>query len=186
MTIHPNPSIAQSMSKKYHTVNVSRVIDAPADRVWQAMVLDYGEISNFAPSIYASNYERGSLKGEEGAERKCAFNSKGNRWTHERIESIDHDNMVMRNRVIDASKFPLDIDNSQAYYRIKDNGDGTATASYEFQFRARPSFMGIMMKGRFKKLLGETLIGLDHYVTTGEVVNATTGNWKEIKKKYKS
>ncbi len=177
---------AQSMNKKYRTVNVSRIINAPADRVWEAMVLDYGEISNFAPSIYTSNYERGSLKGEEGAERKCEFNKKGSRWTHERIMDLDNENMVMRNRVIDANKFPLDIDNSQAFYRVQDNGDGTSTASYEFQFRAKPALMGFMMQGRFKKLLGETLIGLEHYVTTGEVVNATTGNWKEIKKKYTS
>ena len=122
-TIH-----AQSMSKKYRTVHVSRIINAPADRVWEAMVLDYGEISNFAPSIYASTYERGSLKGEKGAERKCEFNKKGSRWTHERIMDLDNENMVMRNRVIDANKFPLDIDNSQAYYRVKDNGDGTSTA----------------------------------------------------------
>ena len=178
-------ALAQSMSKKYKTVNVERVINAPADRVWEAMVLDYGEISNFAPSIYASSYERGSLKGDLGAERKCEFNKKGTRWTHERIGDIDHENMEMRNTIIDAGKFPLDMDNSQAFYRVKDNGDGTSTASYEFQFRAKPAFMGGIMKGRFKKLLGDTLIGLDHYVTTGEIVNATTGNWKEVKKKYK-
>ncbi len=173
------------MSKKYKTIKVERVINAPAERVWQAMVLDYGEISNFAPSIYASNYERGSLKGELGAERKCSFNKKGTRWTHERIGAIDNEQMVMRNYIIDAGKFPLDMDNSQAFYRVQDNGDGTSTASYEFQYRAKPAFMGGIMKGRFKKQLAETLMGLDHYVTTGEIVNATTGNWKAIKKKYK-
>ena len=150
------------------------------------MVLDYGEISNFAPAIYASYYEKGSLKGEVGAERKCEFNKNGSRWTHERIVSIDHEGMVMQNRMIDGGKFPLDRDNSQAFYRVVDHEDGTSTASYEFQFRAKPALMGFLMKGQFKKQLNETLMGLDHYITTGEVVNATTGNWKEIKKKYKS
>ena len=186
MTVEPAVLQAQSMSKKYRTVKVSRVINAPASRVWEALVLDYGEISNFAPSIYASNYERGSLKGEVGAERKCEFNKKGTRWSHERLVEVDHENMVARNIIIDAGKFPLDKDNSQAYYRVVDNGDGTSTASYEFQFRAKPAFMGFMMKGSFKKQLGDVLVGLEHYVTTGEVVNATTGNWKEVKKKYNS
>lgn len=177
-------SSAQSMGKSYKTVKVERVIPKPADRVWQAMVIDYGEISNFAPSIYASNYQAGSLKGEVGAERKCFFNEKGTRWSHETIVEIDHKKRVMKNRIIDAAKFPLDKDNSFALYTVKDNGDATCTAGYEFRFRAKPAFMTGMMKGSFEKQLMETLAGLEHYVTTGEVVNATTGNWSSLKKQY--
>lgn len=173
------------MRKSYQTVKVERVIQAPAQRVWQAMVLDYGEISNFAPSIFASNYEQGSLKGVEGAERKCFFNEAGSRWSHEQIKEIDQDNMRMKNVILDAAKFPLNTDNSFAIYQVKDNGDGTSTASYEFQFRAKPAFMTGLMKGSFNKQLNETLMGLDHYVTTGEVVNATTGNWKSIREQYR-
>ncbi|MEO1051585.1 MAG: SRPBCC family protein [Bacteroidota bacterium] len=175
---------AQSMGKKYKTIYVERVINAPALRVWEAMVLDYGEISNFSPYIYASNYEKGSLKGDLHAERKCSFNEKGNRWTHEKIMEIDHKNMIMRNVVIDANKFPLNQDNSQAFYRVKDNWDGTSTASYEFQYRTQPGFMTGIVKGKFEQTLEGTLIGLKHYVETGEVVNATTGNWKAIKTRY--
>ena len=174
----------QSMSKKYRTIKVEAVIKAPAERVWEAMVLDYGEISNFSPYIFASNYENGSLKGTLGAERKCSFNKKGTRWTHEKIAEIDNENMVMRNIVIDAKKFPLNTDNSQAFYTVKDNGDGTSTAGYEFQFRTKPAFMGMFAKGSFRKTLAGTLIGLKHYVETGEKVNGVNGKYKEIKKKY--
>lgn len=179
-----NLAQAQSMTKSYKTIKVEREINAPADKVWQAMVLDYGEISNFAPSIYASNYEKGSLKGEVGAQRKCSFNEKGSRWTQEQIKELDAENKRMKNIILDAAKFPLDKDNSYAIYQVKDQGDGTSTASYEFNYRTKPAFMGGMVKGKFRKLLTETLMGLDHYVTTGEIVNANTGNWKTIKKKY--
>lgn len=175
---------AQSMRKKYKTIRAEKTINAPAERVWRAMVLDYGEISNFSPYIYASSYEKGSLKGELNAERKCSFNEKGSRWTHEQIREIDHKQMVMKNVVVDAQKFPLDTDNSLAWYRVKDNGDDISTASYEFLYRTKPAFMTGMVKGRFQKTLDDTLTGLKHYVETGEVVNATTGNWKEIKDKY--
>lgn len=175
---------AQSMEKKFRTVKVEMRINAPAKRVWEAMVLDYGEISNFSPYIYTSEYTNNSLKGELGAERKCNFNKKGTQWSKERIAEIDNENMVMRNVVIDGAKLPLNFDNSQAFYRVKDNGDGTSTASYEFQFRTKPAFLGIIAKGGFKKQMPGTLVGLKHYIETGERVTGGTDKYKEIKKKY--
>ncbi|RKN82547.1 SRPBCC family protein [Ulvibacterium marinum] len=175
---------AQSMEKNYKTVHVEMKINAPAERVWEAMVLDYGEISNFSPYIHTSEYTNGSLKGEVGAERKCNFNEKGSQWSHERIGDIDSKNMVMRNVVIDGAKLPLNFDNSQAFYRVKDNGDGTATASYEFQFRTKPAFLGVIAKGGFKKQMSGTLVGLKHYVETGERVTAGNEVYKRIKKDY--
>ncbi|WP_430966993.1 SRPBCC family protein [Spongiimicrobium sp. 2-473A-2-J] len=175
---------AQSMSKKFKTIKVEMKINAPAERVWEAMVLDYGEISNFSPYIYTSDYINGSVKGVEGATRKCSFNEKGTRWTHERIAEIDKINMTMRNVVIEAQKFPLNMDNSQAFYTVRDNGDGTCTAGYEFQYRTKPAFMGGLVKGQFKKQLGGTLVGLKHYIETGEVVRAGNGKYDEIKNNY--
>lgn len=177
-------SFAQSMEKNFRTLQVELKINAPAERVWEAMVLDYGEIANFSPYIFASNYENGSLKGTLGAERKCYFNEKGTQWSHERIAAIDNDKMEMRNIIIDAAKFPLNLDNSQAFYSVKDNGDGTSTASYKFQFRTKPAFMGFFAKGPFKRTLKGTLIGLKHYVETGEKVNGVNGKYDEIKDKY--
>ena len=92
--------------------------------------------------------------------------------------------MVMRNVILDGAKLPLNFDNSQAFYRVKDNGNGTSTASYEFQFRTKPAFLGIIAKGGFKKQLSGTLVGLKHYIETGERVTGGTDKYKEIKKKY--
>ena len=175
---------AQSMKKKFKTVKVETIINAPAERVWEAMVLDYGEISNFSPYIFSSNYENGSLKGENGAERKCNFNKKGAQWSHEKLMDIDHENMVARNVVIGGKKLPLNFDNSQAFYRVKDNGNGTSTASYEFQFRTKPAFLALIAKGGFKKQLSGTLVGLKHYVETNEKVTPMNKKYKEIKKRY--
>lgn len=184
LLVSANFTFGQSMNKKYKTVYVELKIDAPAERVWEAMVLDYGEISNFSPYIYTSKYTNDSLKGEVGATRKCNFNAKGSQWSHERIAAIDHENMVMRNIIIEGKKLPLNFDNSQAFYRIKDNGDGTCMASYEFQFRTKPAFMGFLAKDSFRKQLSDTLVGLKHYVETGERVSGGNGKYDEIKNNY--
>lgn len=175
---------AQRMTKKYHTIRAELTINAPAEKVWEAMVLDYGAIANFSPYIYVSDYINGSVQGQLGAERRCAFNAKETRWTHERIAAIDGETMIMRNIVFDAGRFPLDPDNSQAFYRVVDHGDGTSTASYEFQFRTKPAFIGGLAKGNFAKTLGGTLVGLRHYLETGETVNAANERYEEIKDRY--
>ncbi len=174
----------QSMSKKFRTIHVEMKINAPAERVWEAMVLDYGEISNFSPYVYTSEYTNGSLKGVLGATRKCNFNLKGTRWSHERIGDIDHENMTMRNVLFDGAKLPMNFDNSQVFYSVKDNEDGTSTAWYEFQFRTKPSFMGGIVKSSFKKQMSGTLIGLKHYIETGERVSGGNGKYDEIKDNY--
>jgi len=177
---------AQSMENNYQKMVIKRVIDAPADRVWQALVADYGEIAHFSPFIYASNYENGSLKGQKGAERKCMFNAKGTRWSHERIVAIDNTARRMKNVIIAAGKFPLNLDNTFAIYSVSDNGDGTSTAGYEFNYRTKPAFMGGMTVGPFKKTLNETLIGLEHYLLTGERVTGGSENAKTVLKAYKA
>ena len=174
----------ERMTKKFKTLNTEIVINASAEKVWETMVLDYGKVGNFSPFIYSSHYESGSLKGEVGAERKCYFSENKKRWAHETILDIDAQNMRMTNIIKDAAKFPLDKNNSQAIYYVKDNGDGTATAGYKFQFRTKPAFMAGLAKGKFKKLLGQTLVGLKHYVETGEVVNASNNKFKDIKNTY--
>ncbi len=54
----------------------------------------------------------------------------------------------------------------------------------EFQFRTKPAFMGSFIKGSFRKTLGGTLVGLKHYVETGEKVNGTNNKYKEIKNQH--
>ena len=177
---------AQDMNKTHRVIEVYRTIDAPAERVWQALVGDYGEISNYSPFIYASNYEAGSLEGKVGAERKCYFDKKSKKYSHERIAMIDGQNMQMKNIILDVDGLPLDPDNSYAIYSVEDLGNGKSRAGYTFYMRTKPSFMGGLAAGSFEKSLNETLIGLEHYLTTGERVTGGSDNADVVVKQAKS
>lgn len=177
-------AFTQSMNKKYRTIEVEIAINAPAEKVWNNMVKDYGAVSNWSPYVYSANYENGYINGVVGAERKCQLNEKGSRWVHEKIAEIDEKKMVMRNIILDSNKFPLNADNTQVYYRVKDNEDGTCTASYLMQFRAKPAIMGIFMKRSLRKSLENNLKGLKHYSETGEKVTPMNEEIKQIKKMY--
>ena len=177
---------AQDMDEPHRVVEVFRTVDAPAERVWEALVGDYGEISNYSPFIYASNYEAGSLEGEVGAERKCYFDAKSKKYSHERIAEIDADAMRMKNVILDVDGLPLDPDNSYAVYSVEDLGDGTSRAGYTFYMRTKPAFMGGLAAGSFEKSLNETLIGLEHYLTTGERVTGGSDNAEAVLKEAKS
>ncbi|MEL6193312.1 MAG: SRPBCC family protein [Bacteroidota bacterium] len=175
---------AQKMDKRYKTFTVERVIPAPAEKVWQFIAEDYGAIANSHPKIWYADYENGSLKGELGAQRRCDFNKKGTKVLHEKIVDWNPEKMQFTNRVLKAGGFPIDVDNTRAFYAVKEVDANKSVMSFTMQFRTKPAFMGGMAKGRFTKLIEDYLLAVEHHVTTGEVVNAKTGNFKEIKKQY--
>ncbi|MCI4670621.1 MAG: SRPBCC family protein [Bacteroidia bacterium] len=174
----------QSMDKKYKSFEVSRDLPIAAEKVWEAVALDYGKIAESHPKIWYSGYEAGSLKGGLNAQRRCDFNKSGSRVLHEQIVDWDPENMLFVNRVLEAGGFPIDPDNTRATYKVTDLGEGKSRISMKMEFRSKPSFMMGMLKSQFQKLLADYFIALEHHLTTGEVVNAKEGNYKEIKKKY--
>jgi len=174
---------SQSMSKKYKTFEVSRVLPFSAEKVWAAVADDYGNIANSHPKIVASNYTSGSLKGGKGAERVCYFNDKKTKMLHERITDWNPEKGYFVNRILKVGKFPVDPDNTRGTYFIKSLGPNQSQILIKMEFRTKPAFMGFMAKGQFKKLLNNYFIAVEHHLSTGE--NVTANNFKSIKKNYK-
>lgn len=174
----------QSMSKKYKSFTVSRTLPVSAEKAWEAVALDYGKIANAHPKIWYSGYENGSLKGTLGAQRRCDFNESGSRVLHEEIVDWKPESYTFVNRVLEAGGFPIDPDNTRAIYKVEDLGNGSSIVSMTMQFRSKPSFMSGMLKSQFKGLISDYLLALEHYLSTGEVVNAKVGNFKKVKKRY--
>jgi len=175
-------SIATEKEKKVHSFLVAKEFDIPAKNIWAVVGEDYGAIANSHPRIVQSEYINGSLKAEEGAERVCNFNDEGTQYLHERMLNYDPANMQFTNQVFHAGKFPVDPDYTRALYKVEDLGNGRSRLTFDMQFRTKPAMMGMMMKGRFQKLIEDYFIAIEHHAKTGEKV--TQENFKEIKKQY--
>ena len=98
--------------------------------------------------------------------------------------NLDAENMTFINKVYQAGKFPVDPDYTQAVYKVEDLGNGKSRLIFDMQFRTKPAMMGAMAQGKFKKLIEDYFIAIEHHVRTGEKVNQD--NFKDIKKQYKS
>lgn len=168
--------------KKVQTFQVSKVIDLPADQLWAVVGDDYGRIAYSHPKIIASDYINGTLKAGEGAERVCYFNEKQTQFLKEKMVNYSPETMSFTNTVYQAGKFPVDPAYTQAIYKVKDLGNGTSELSFDMQYRTKPAIMGAMAKGKFKKLIQDYFIAVEHHVKTGEEV--TKDNFKQIKKRY--
>ena len=174
-------AVAQKQ-KKVQTFIVSKVIDLPADDLWAVVGDDYGRIAYSHPKIIASDYINGTLKAGEGAERVCYFNEKQTQFLKEKMVNYSPETMSFTNTVYQAGKFPVDPEYTRAIYKVKDLGNGTSELSFDMQYRTKPAFMGTMAKGKFRKLIQDYFIAVEHHVKTGEEV--TKENFKRIKKQY--
>ncbi|MCG8575701.1 MAG: SRPBCC family protein [Flavobacteriales bacterium] len=173
---------AQAKEKKVKSFIVERVFDIEAAKIWKIVGLDYGSVAYSHPRIVKSEYLKGSLKAEEGAERVCYFNEEGTQYLKEKMLNYEPEKMRFVNQISQVGKFPLDAEVTRAIYQVTDLGNGKSKLSFDMQFRTKPAFMGAMMKGNFKKTIQDYFIAIEHHARTGEEV--TKENFKEIKKKY--
>lgn len=168
--------------KKVQSFSTSRIINAPANKVWKVVGEDYGSVAYSHPKIISSDYEPGTLKAGEGAERVCYFNEKQTQFLKEKMINYDPAEMRFTNTVFQAGKFPVDPNYTKADYKLEDLGNGSTKMSFDMQYRTKPGFMGAMAKGKFRKLINDYFIAIEHYVNTGEEV--TKDNFRTIKKQY--
>lgn len=168
--------------KKVQKFKVDRVIDLPAEKIWAIVWEDYGAIAYSHPQIVSSEYINGTLKAGEGAERVCHFNVKGTKFLREKMVNYDPANMTFVNKVFQAGKFPVDPEYTRAIYKVEDLGNGKSRLSFDMQYRTKPAMMGAMARGKFKKLINEYFIAVEHHAKTGEKV--TKDNFRKIRKEY--
>ena len=170
--------------KKVKHFKVEKTLNLSAAKVWAVVGEDYGGIFNSHPKIINSEYTKGSLKSEEGAERMCYFNKNGSKYLHEKMVNYSPKNMSFTNTIKKTGKFPVNPEYTKAIYKVTDLGGGKSKISIDMTYRTKPAMMGGMMKGAFINLMKDYFIAVEHHVKTGE--NVTKSNFKKIKKQYSS
>ena len=175
--------ISTFAQKKTQNFTVTYEMNAPADKVWAVVGEDFGAIANSHPQIVSSEYINGTLKSGEGAERVCNFNDKGTKYLQEKQVNYDPENYRFEVQVSQASKLPMDPNYSLAVYKVEPIDENSSRFIFEMTYRTKPAFMGAMAKGKFRKLIEDYALAIEHHVNTGEIVNQD--NFKEIKKQRK-
>lgn len=140
-------------------------IDATPERVWDVLS-DYNGISDWSPSVQSAE---GTSDNEQGlgAVRACAVSGLGD-IEETVIDWKDGDYLTVELTPFGPMK------KSISTWSIRESGDETIVrASVEFQ--AKYGFVGVlmeklMMRGKFSKVIGESLEGLRHFCETGEKV----------------
>ena len=107
-----------------------------------------------------------------GAERFVYSDEEGEQGVHERIERIDHDRMQLRFKIYEARDLPIDTEVSFGESHLTSLGDEKTLFQLRFVYRTSPRFLAHFANGRIEEDLGNMLIGMEHYLATGEEVTA--------------
>lgn len=164
------------------TFNIEKEYDIPAEKIWDVIAGEFGDIAYSHPKIVKSSYIGSSYRAEVGAERISNFNAEGTKYLKERITSYDEDDMTFTNALYQAKSFPLNTDHTEATYKVEDLGNGRSKLVIDMQFKTVPAFVGAMVKDKFKNSMRDYMIAIQHHASTGERV--TQKNFKRIKKQY--
>ena len=186
MLITGTTLMARQSQKGLKSFTVYHEFDIPVQKLWKTVAVDYGNISNSHPAVYSSSYVNGSTIGELGAERKLLFNKKGTKALHERIVSWLPEQLTMDVQLLTANGFPINEEVTIAHLSFKALGPNKSAFQFDFSYATRPKFLAGLARGKFKALLEDYMIALEHYCLTGDEVNAQTGNFKAIKRAYES
>ena len=150
-----------------HTVQVTRTVHAPADRVWDAFD-DFSAVANFHPLVELSPALNGIERGV-GAQRECHFYGGGT------IQEVVRESRPGRRQtveIVETGPFPLKKAIANIELTPRDDAtDVTFTMNYEPKYGPLGWLMAkTVMGGQFAKTFDRVLKGLDDHLRTGQLV----------------
>lgn len=163
-------------------IEVERELPFPADTIWNTIFLDYGGASKFNPKVVSSGFLGDQTTVGVGAERFMYNDAEGEEGIHERIVNFDSEKKMMRFKIYEAKKTPVDTDVTYGESQLKSLGANRTLFKLKFQYRTTPKILAHFANGTLEKDFENMLIGIEHYLTTKEAVTAE--NFDSIAKLY--
>ena len=169
---------------KYRTFEFTHQINASIDDVWAVMAEKFGEIHVTHHDFVNSDWVGSSEQGGEGAIRICLLDEDSSRYIKEKQINYDPENYSYSAQVIEGKGLPLATGYNIASYQLIKIDENNCEVRVSVKLRSDPPIFGKLFLGQYEDWLKDYIIGVHHYVLTGEAINAD--NFKSIKKKYKS
>ena len=167
--------------KNIREIYIEHVLPFDKETVWEGIFMDFGNVYKFSPSMKNSGYFGESKTVIVGAERFIE-NTDGSR-VYERLIEFDPELKKMRFKVFDAKDVPIDTDVSFGESTLEEIGPNKTRFKMKFQYRTSPRILAVFANGSIKEDLENMAIGMEHYLTTNEVV--TEENFDKISALYR-
>lgn len=168
--------------KKVQFYSTSITIKLPADKVWNLISKDYGNVQDYADQILKSEYIKGFSVGGENSERICYLNPKKTTFYKEKMTNVNELKMSYTNTMIEVGNLPIVPIISKTIFKVKPISNTTCELIANSEYRTKPALIGVLFKGKFKGTMTDYLISVASYAQTGIPVNKE--NFKSIKEKY--
>ncbi len=156
---------AKLETKTMSEISVTRIINAPIGRVWDAWD-DFGAVSRFSPEISRSEHVSGTPETGLGAERHCEMLN--GRFMRERITEYDAPRR-MKVEVVDCN---LPIRDVTVTFDLHERAVDETEITMTMTFRPKNRFFGALMISSMRRTiaegLGRLLVSNKRYVETGQ------------------
>ncbi|MBI3134733.1 MAG: SRPBCC family protein [Bacteroidetes bacterium] len=151
-------------------------IHSSTETIWDLLFNRFGEIHLYNPNIEGS-HELNNKQGEVGCERECSLDKKT--FIRERIVNAD----MYKSVTIDVigGNMPM-VHEMRLKFLISPIGVGKTRVQLEVEYTTKPSFMAVLVKGMFRKMLFKVLVGLKYHLETGRAVSKST--YKPVSKQF--
>ena len=167
--------------KNIREITVVRELPFDKQTIWERIFMDYGNVYKFNPAMKNSGYIGDLRAAVVGAER-FVENTDGGK-VFERIIAVDQEEHKMRFKIFDTNNVPLDTEVSFGESSLEEIGPNKTLFKLKFQYRTSPKIVALFAHGTIKKDLQNMTIGIEHYLSTNEVV--TEANFDQISTRYK-
>ena len=155
------------------SVDVTRRINAPIDRVFRTWGDDFASIYKFHPGLKHSYLLPDSPSGAgKGTTRQCDL-SDGKNWLRERIVDYRENERI----VVDIYDSTMPLKSVRGTFRFCAVGTNATDVTFVMDFvpsmRPLGTLMLLMMKPQFRKQMASMLEGNAAYVESGRQANPT-------------